>query len=115
MVLFTNVKLDSNQQVRTTLMTLLGIGRTTADRVCNQYGLAHGVRISDLEEGEFLEISRFILKNYRIGNEIKRHARFVRDQELNMKSYKGFRFLYGLPAHGQRTRTNGRTAKKKIF
>jgi small subunit ribosomal protein S13 len=28
------------------------------------------------------------------------------------KSYKGSRYIYGLPANGQRTKTNARTCKK---
>ena len=37
------------------------------------------------------------------------------EQLVNLKTYKGIRRIKGFPVRGQRTHTNGKTAKRKFL
>lgn len=61
----------------------------------------------------FIKLDRLILDKYLI--EVKLRDKIYIDirKYKVLFTYKGYRHLYSLPVHGQRTKTNANTNKKK--
>ena len=68
-------------------------------------------RVKDLTESQVSLINSLITKEYKVEGELRRElsANLQRLQEVG--SYRGNRYRRGLPARGQRTRTNARTRR----
>ena len=60
-------------------------------------------------------LEQHLRKNFIIGDFYKRKVEFSIQRFLTLKTYRGFRFKYKLPANGQRTRVNSRTSRKFLF
>ncbi len=88
-----------------------GIGVATSREILNKVGVDLDKRIKDLTDMEVAVIQKEISDNYSVeGNKRKEVTMNIkRLQEIG--SYRGSRHKRGLPARGQRTKTNARTRK----
>jgi small subunit ribosomal protein S13 len=71
--------------------------------------------VKDLTEAEEQKINEIISKNYQVEGDLKRLVTNNIKRIKDINSYKGIRHKVGLPANGQRTRTNARTRKGKAI
>jgi len=55
-----------------------------------------------------------ILTKNKVGKQLKTKIQKIIKFYVDLKNYKGLRHKYKYPVRGQRTRTNGKTTKKKI-
>src|SRR3989338_4584341 len=68
------------------------------------------------KKNKFLNNLDFFLKNTFIIDIKLRDKIFIDIRKLKiLHSYKGFRHTHCLPVHGQRTKTNNKTNKKKLI
>jgi small subunit ribosomal protein S13 len=51
--------------------------------------------------------------NIKLGSELKQVKLLAAKNLTSIRSYRGIRLSQGLPARGQRTHTNARTARKR--
>ncbi len=95
------------------LTRIYGIGKTSAQGICEVLSIDSAKRASELTEDELSQIAAYIDKNFIIEGELKRleAANISRLRQINC--YRGIRHRRGLPVRGQRTRTNARTRKGK--
>jgi len=56
-------------------------------------------------------IRDFIGKNFKVEGDLRREVQMNIKRLIEIGCYRGMRHRRNLPAHGQRTRTNARTAK----
>ncbi|MGD2111759.1 MAG: 30S ribosomal protein S13 [Gammaproteobacteria bacterium] len=92
------------------LTGIYGIGRVTAQRICNTTGVRPDMKIKDLSESE-LENIRNEIARYTVEGDLRRTVSMNIKRLMDLGCYRGIRHRRGLPVHGQRTRTNGRTRK----
>ncbi len=92
------------------LTSIYGIGRTTAQKICDAAGIAYAKRIKDLNDSELERISDEIAK-LTIEGDLRRELSMSIKRLMDLGCYRGFRHRRGLPVRGQRTRTNARTRK----
>ena len=92
------------------LTGIYGIGRITARKICDTTGVRPDVKIKDLSEGE-LENIRNEVARYTVEGDLRRTISMNIKRLMDLGCYRGIRHRRGLPVHGQRTRTNGRTRK----
>ncbi|ABM96373.1 30S ribosomal protein S13 [Methylibium sp. Pch-M] len=92
------------------LTAIYGIGRTTAQKICDSCGIARDKKIKDLTDGD-LEKIREEVGRMTIEGDLRRETTINIKRLMDLGCYRGFRHRRGLPMRGQRTRTNARTRK----
>ena len=92
------------------LTSIYGIGRTTAQKICNTVGIAYSKKIKDLTDGD-LEKIRDEVNKMTIEGDLRREISMNIKRLMDLGCYRGTRHRKGLPVRGQRTRTNARTRK----
>jgi len=107
------VDIPGDKRTVIALTYIYGIGRTSAEAVCDVLDIDPDKRAQDLTEDELSRVGAYVDKNFIIEGELKRleAANITRLRKINC--YRGVRHRRGLPVRGQRTRTNARTRKGK--
>ncbi|MDN5861841.1 MAG: 30S ribosomal protein S13 [Salinisphaera sp.] len=104
------VNLPINKHAVVALTALYGIGPPRAAEICSAAQVAPDTKIRDLTEGE-VEQLRALVGRYSIEGDLRREVSMNIKRLMDLGCYRGLRHRRGLPAHGQRTRTNARTRK----
>jgi small subunit ribosomal protein S13 len=92
------------------LTAIYGIGRRTAQQICEAAGIAYSKKIKDLNDGDLEKIRDEIAK-ITIEGDLRREMSINIKRLMDLGCYRGMRHRRGLPVRGQRTRTNARTRK----
>jgi small subunit ribosomal protein S13 len=92
------------------LTSIYGIGRPTAQKICDAVGVPYSKKIKDLNDAE-LEKIRDEINKMTIEGDLRRETTMNIKRLMDLGCYRGFRHRRGLPMRGQRTRTNARTRK----
>ena len=92
------------------LTAIFGIGRNTAQKICDSVGIAFSKKIKDLTDGD-LEKIRDEVNKLTIEGDRRREISMNIKRLMDLGCYRGLRHRRGLPMRGQRTRTNARTRK----
>jgi small subunit ribosomal protein S13 len=94
------------------LTAIYGIGRNRAKSLCESAKVDSAKKVKDLTEGE-LENLRSEISKIRVEGDLRREVAMNIKRLIELNTYRGTRHKRGLPARGQRTRTNARTRKGK--
>jgi small subunit ribosomal protein S13 len=94
------------------LTAIYGIGRNRAEVICNSAKVEPSKKVKDLTEAE-LESLRSEISKIRVEGDLRREVAMSIKRLVELGTYRGLRHKRGLPARGQRTRTNARTRKGK--
>jgi small subunit ribosomal protein S13 len=92
------------------LTAIYGVGRTTAQKICEAAGIAYSKKIKDLTDTD-LERIREEIGKMTIEGDLRREMSINIKRLMDLGCYRGMRHRRGLPVRGQRTRTNARTRK----
>jgi len=92
------------------LTAIYGIGRTTAQKICDTVGIPYAKKIKDLTDSD-LEKIRDEVNKITIEGDLRREISMNIKRLMDLGCYRGMRHRRGLPMRGQRTRTNARTRK----
>ena len=92
------------------LTSIYGIGRTTAQKICDTVGIPYSKKFKDLTDSD-LEKIRDEIGKITIEGDLRRELSISIKRLMDLGCYRGFRHRRGLPVRGQRTRTNARTRK----
>jgi len=111
-----NVTLDENKTILKELTKIYGIGFDRAKKILNSLNIDHLYTFKMLSEEKKEELKNFVLnKEKSLGNALKRSVNNNFKREIALKTYKGTRYKNKVPVRGQRTRTNSKTAKKRLI
>ena len=92
------------------LTSIYGIGRTTAQKICDSAGVPYNKKIKDLSDVD-LERIRDEIGRMTIEGDLRREMSINIKRLMDLGCYRGMRHRRGLPVRGQRTKTNARTRK----
>ncbi|MBI3290273.1 30S ribosomal protein S13 [Candidatus Microgenomates bacterium] len=106
------IQLPDNSRIDYALTLLYGVGWPMSKKVLKQAGIAEDKRVKELNDEEINSITK-ALDGVEVEGDLKRKVRENIQRLIAVGSYIGIRHLKGLPAHGQRTRTNARTKRGK--
>lgn len=104
------VNLPVNKHVWMGLQSIYGIGRTRSRKICELAGVDPTTQIKSLSEGEVENLRREVAK-FTVEGDLRREVGISVKRLMDLGTYRGLRHRRGLPARGQRTRTNARTRK----
>ncbi|MFP6662669.1 MAG: 30S ribosomal protein S13 [Deltaproteobacteria bacterium] len=105
------VDLPHNKRVEIALTYIFGIGRTSAEKICDEAGVDRGINSDGLSEEQLRGLRRVIEEDYKIEGDLRREVTLNIKRYVELGCYRGLRHRRGLPARGQRTSTNARTRK----
>ena len=113
MLYLLETNLPDQKSVFFALTRVHGIGRNTAFSICKKLGFSINFKIKNLNQEQIAELLRLIDSlNLSLNNDLKKLKSLTLKSLISIKSYRGLRRVRGLPVRGQRTHTNGRSAKK---
>lgn len=101
-----------NKRIEYALTAIYGIGLSRAQKILTEAKIDFGKKSDDLTDDEENTI-RKIVEGYKIEGDLKREKSGNIKRLRDIKSYRGLRHQRGLPARGQRTKTNARTLRGK--
>lgn len=105
------VDLPGNKRIVIGLTYIYGIGPTISKRILEEAGIDFSARTDDLSEGEVRSIRTILEEKYMVEGDLRRVIAQDLKRLMDIGCYRGLRHRRGLPARGQRTRTNARTRK----
>ena len=112
MVRIAGVDLPSNKRMEIALPYIFGIGRPLALTILKRIKMDPGKKVKDLTEGEVVSL-RDAIKDYPVEGDLRKEIQMNIKRHIDIGTYRGLRHKRGLPARGQRTRTNARTKRGK--
>ncbi len=104
------INIPDRQHAEIGLTAIYGIGRTRARAICAAAGVPFDKKIRDLSDAE-LERLRDGVGKFTVEGDLRREVSMSIKRLMDLGCYRGMRHRRGLPARGQRTRTNARTRK----
>ena len=94
------------------LTSIYGIGRSLANKICDNAGVDRSKKIKDLTNDEVAALRKEVDKEV-VEGDLRREVQLNIKNKMEINSYQGTRHKKGLPVHGQRTSRNARTRKGK--
>lgn len=107
------ITLPNNKRLEIALTAMYGVGRPLAKKILSENNIDFGKRTDDLTADEEAMI-RKSLESIKIEGDLKREITANIKRLKDIKSYRGSRHSKGLPARGQRTKTNSRTLRGNV-
>ncbi len=105
------VDIPNDKPVWIALRYIHGIGPKAAKDICKNLDIDDKIRAKDLTEGELAKIAGILTNDYVIEGQLRRQNQQNIARLRDITCYRGLRHRRGLPARGQRTKTNARTRK----
>ena len=105
------VNLPNQKRLEIGLTYIYGIGRSTAQKICDALGLSRDTKVRDLTEDEVAKLRDYIDANEQVEGDLRRERTQAIKRLGEIGAYRGIRHRRGLPVNGQRTKTNARTRK----
>ena len=105
------IDLPREKRVEIALTYIYGIGRTSANKILAETGINPDTRVKDLTEEDEIKLSKVIADGYTVEGDLRREVAMDIKRLVEIGSYRGMRHRKGLPARGQRSKTNARTRK----
>ncbi len=107
------VDLPKNKRVEIGLTYIFGIGRSTSRVILQKANVNLDKRVAELNDEEVAAIRSVIQSDLKVEGALRSEVQMHIKRLMDIGSYRGLRHRKGLPARGQRTRTNARTRKGK--
>jgi small subunit ribosomal protein S13 len=105
------VDIPREKRLEVSLTYIFGIGRSTAQKICEATGLDKNTRVRDLTEDEVNRIRGWVDQNITVEGDLRRDVQQDIKRKIEIGCLQGIRHRKGLPVRGQRTHTNARTRK----
>lgn len=105
------VDIPSRKRVEIGLTYIYGIGPSRAKAILKATGIDPHLKAEKLTDADMAKIREFLDGNYRVEGDLRRDTSLNIKRLQDLGTYRGTRHRKGLPARGQRTKTNARTRK----
>ena len=104
------VNIPNHQHAVIALQAIYGIGRNRSQAICAAASIVGSTKMKDLSESD-MERLREQVARFTVEGDLRREVSMNIKRLMDLGCYRGTRHRKGLPARGQRTRTNARTRK----
>ena len=105
------VDLPREKRTQVALTRIYGIGHTLANEICEKADIPDDSRVMNLTDDQVAKLRQVIETQYKVEGDLRTEITMNIKRLMDIGSYRGLRHRRGLPAHGQRTKTNARTRK----
>ncbi len=111
MARLSGVDLPNNKKLEIAITHIYGIGSKVAKDIIAKASLDPLMKASELDADQVNTLRQIIEKEYTVEGDLRREISLNIKRLVDLNSYRGVRHRRGLPARGQRTKTNARTRK----
>jgi len=105
------VDLPKEKKIEIGLTYIYGIGPASAKKILAEAGIDPTTKSGNLTESDIVKIRAILDRDYTVEGDLRRDVTMHIKRLMDIGSYRGLRHRRGLPARGQRTKTNARTRK----
>ncbi len=105
------VDLPKDKKIGIGLTYIFGIGPASAKKILAEAGVDLSTKSGNLTESDIVKIRAILDRDYTVEGDLRRDVTMHIKRLMDIGSYRGLRHRRGLPARGQRTKTNARTRK----
>ncbi len=106
------VDIPENKRLEVALTYIYGVGRSRVTEILEEAGVSGDKRTNQLSAEELAKIQKAAEK-IKVEGDLRKEVAQNISRLKEIGAYRGTRHARGLPARGQRTRTNARTRKSK--
>ena len=110
MARISGINIPPHKHTEIGLTAIYGIGRPTAQKICDACGIPYSKKVKDLTDADLEKIREEVGK-LTIEGDLRREVSINIKRLMDLACYRGLRHRKGLPVRGQRTHTNARTRK----
>ena len=105
------VNLPTQKRLEIGLTYIYGIGKSTSQKIIRELELDPEQKVRDLTDEEVTKLRTYIDGELEVEGDLRRERTQSIKRLSEIGCYRGLRHRRGLPARGQRTKTNARTRK----
>ena len=105
------VNIPTQKRVHIALTYIHGIGRKSAEDICDRLEIPRERRVNQMTEDEIVRVREVVDGDFVVEGDLRRERAMNIKRLMDMACYRGLRHRKGLPVRGQRTHTNARTRK----
>ena len=105
------VDIPNEKRVDVSLRYIFGIGKKSAEIICDKTGIARETKTRDLTDAELTKSREVLDHDFVTEGDLRREVRQNIQRLIEINCYRGIRHRRGLPVRGQRTKTNARTKR----
>lgn len=113
-ILVFNRQIPLANKIGPTLRSFYGISFIAAYSICLRFGLKYNSKFLDLSASDVFYFTEVISNFFKPDYQLIRFSVDNINYKIRNGSYQGFCILNGLPSRGQRSKTNGKTAMRKL-
>jgi len=106
--------LPQNEKIIYALTKLYGIGISSSISICRDLGLLPNLKVKDLTDTQQYLIAKKIKNEFIVEGTLEEYLKLIIQGYQGNGSRRGYRLRNGLPVNGQRTHSNGKTARKSL-
>ena len=114
MARISGVNLPNEKRLEIGLTYVFGIGKSISNEIITEAELDKNIKCKDLSEEQVNKLRKIIDTKYRTEGELRRDVLSNVKRLKEISAYRGLRHGKGLPARGQRTKTNSRTVRGNV-
>jgi ribosomal protein S13 len=106
--------IDITREFRIAFTTIFGVSFIKSEQLKKLFGITtiKKWKLNDFDKKTIFETSNYFNSTTVAGFNLLKLINFEKEKFLETRCFKRNRYLLGLPANGQRTHTNGLTARK---
>lgn len=109
-------ELFQNKFLKLAVQSIYGLSRFYTQIIFKNLGFSSNLKTFYAKNNQLLELVYFIDKSPILKeSDLKKYNFSIFQKLIEIKTVKSKRLLKGLPVRGQRTHTNSKTSKKKLF
>jgi len=105
------VDIPKDKKILTALTYIYGVGFTSSEEILKIANINPDVRAKELTDEEVGRLNNIITEKFKVEGDLRREVTANVKRLMSIGCYRGLRHRRGLPARGQRTKTNARTRK----
>jgi small subunit ribosomal protein S13 len=106
------IPLSSSKPLSYALPKIFGLGRSRSQEICRLLGFAPSLRVADLTPSQEMALAKRLKENYTVAGQLEEELAADIHRLHTNGSQRGYRLRTGLPVRGQRTHSNGKTARR---
>jgi small subunit ribosomal protein S13 len=108
------VNIPENKQIEISLTYIYGLGLALSKKILQETKIEPSTRASALKPEEVNSLREIIEKKYKIEGDLHKDIMISTKRLRDINCWRGVRHIKGLPARGQRTKTNSRTVRGNV-
>ena len=108
-----SIEIPNHKRVEVGLLYIYGIGRTVSNKILRDLDIDKNKKVGDLSSEELQKLQTYISDKIKVEGDLRRELSGNIKRLMDIGCYRGLRHRKNLPVHGQRTKTNAQTRKKR--